>query len=127
MKRDNIRKFYQVLKREDENLRKITLCNEPFAGFAQKELELGLVNVETLEGLTMLMYIKNKVMVNEKAPVRIEEEEGIFYYVAPTDDNGVELAVVFNDEGDSNKLFLNLEETIEKVKEREMEKATKTK
>ncbi len=112
---DNPRQFYRISKHEEPQLRGVTLYAEPVKGYAKKIQKMEDINIETVEGLEFLMDVKKAIQGDANNPIKIEEDEGMFYYVSPESHEGI----IFLDENDAQKLFLDLETTYENIKELE--------
>ena len=115
MKKDVKKKIYMVLRMAgQENVRKVTLCDELFGVIAKQEYEPNsrqFVDVTTEEGLKTFVDIKNEVLSDEKEPIRIVDEKQLYYYVSSDGKRGV----MFSEEEDAKNLFLNIDKTYDDV------------
>ncbi len=115
MRKDVETLLYRVLK-EDENIRKVTSFVEIYGVARSRGRELNeSIDINTVEGLSLLAELKKEIMPDDKTPLKISEEDDMHYLLSPDEAKGI----IFVDEEDVQRLFLNLEQTIEEVKENE--------
>ena len=114
MKKDKKTKMYMVKKGADENQRRVTSYDEAYGVLRKRGQEMNLyVDVTSIDGLQIFYDIKKEVMPDEKTPIKIFEDEKLYYFVSSDEKSGV----IFSDWMDANNLFLNIEKTYDNVTE----------
>ncbi len=115
MKTDELTFMYMVSKIHGaEELRRITSYEEQYRVLRNRGRELDTkVDIDTKEGLEFFQDLKGKVVGDENTPLKIFEDNEMFYYLSPDEKKGI----VFLDEHDAQKLFLEIEQTLENFQE----------
>ncbi len=113
MRRDEATTMYMVRK-IDEAMRRVTSYTEQYRVLREKGQEVDQhVDINTYEGIKYFADLKQNIVSTEKTPLKINEENEMYYYLSPDEKKGI----VFTDEKDAQRLFLKVEETLENFKE----------
>ena len=105
-KNDAIRVFVVFKIKDQPDVRKVTAFHENL-GVLRNRSATEYLNIQSEEGLSGFLNIKEEVLGSGKTPVKIIEEEQLIYYIDPDEKGGI----IFSDENDAKELFLNIEET----------------
>ncbi len=120
-KGDKVTEIY-VVKELKGNIKRVTTYYE-YCGFMSKKGEKldRLVDINDGDDLQFMKTLKEEIVPNEKAPIKMEEINTSIIYRSEDRRKGI----MFFDEVDAYNLFLNIDKTIIDVKNNSVSKVLK--